>query len=306
MHRPHRDVSLSTLFQAFCKREIHHFVKQLLDREQRLGIVRGKRCGQRKRLVHQLVIRHDFVYRAEFISARGSERLAPGHEFKGGLAADLAHEVGKHDRRQDAVPDFGIAELHGCGSHDHVGGQCEARPAAHGRAAHRGDHRFAHMREDQVRLHREFGAMPDAGRLVRRQVLELTDVRAGAEGAPRARQHDDRHRFVTIGLFQPREQGFCQRRIERIEFFGSVQCEDPDAAAVFAQHYIVCHRAPALFMVDCPWLFLRSPARGPARSVARACPSAPRPPPLTAPTAMPRCARPHRRTPCGKAPSPSA
>ena len=91
---------------------------------------------------------------------------------------------------------------------------------------------FEHLREGEMQLHRQLGAL--LGRLRILQALELGQVGAGAEPLPRAGQHDAADRLVG----DRRRAALSSRasrelRIERVALLRAIHREDADRAAVF-------------------------------------------------------------------------
>ena len=71
--------------------------------------------------------------------------------------------------------------------------------------------------------------------LVGGQILELSQIGAGAEGGSGAGEHDAAHAFVGFRGVQCGEQGLRERVIERVALVGPVHGEDAYASSIFGQ-----------------------------------------------------------------------
>ena len=181
------------------ERQIEHAVEQLLGGGHGGAIDGGEFLRQRERLLHQPFRRDDAVDEAERFRLRGVQRLSGRGQLERGLDADMAHQIGHHDRGDDAVPDLRIADLRGCRHHGKVAAEGEARAAAHRGAVDRGDDRLREFAEKALQFHGRLRPALDQVRLIGCEVLEFGEIGARAEGCARAGQHNAAYVIVRIG-----------------------------------------------------------------------------------------------------------
>ena len=86
-----------------------------------------------------------------------------------------------------------------------------------------------------MQVHGQLGAAFDEMRLVGREILELGQIGAGAEGHSRAGEHDAAHVVGRFGGMQGVEQRLRELVVEGVALVGAVHGEDAHALTIFDQ-----------------------------------------------------------------------